>query len=81
MFDYNIFPDNNPIEFKKACEKIEQNFHGADKKKILIDVDGTTIQTYVYNQKNIDVYDDYDIGAVFIKSEINLDSIFSINRP
>lgn len=77
MFDYNIFPDNSPSEFKKACHKIELAFPKADKKKILIDVDGTTIQTYTYNGKDIDVYDDYDICAVFIKSEIALDFIFS----
>lgn len=77
MFDYNIFSDNSPLEFKKACEKIEQAFPKADKKKLLTDVDGTTIQTYTYNGKDIDVYDDYDIGAVFIKSEISLNAIFS----
>ena len=77
MFDYNIFPNNNPLEFKKACEKIEQAFPEANKKALLTDVDGTTIQTYTCNGKDIDVYDDYDVGAVFIKSEIDLTLIFS----
>ena len=44
---------------------------------MLTDVDGTTIQTYTYKGKDIDVYDDYDVGAVFIKSEIALNSLFS----
>ncbi len=80
MFDYNIFPDNSSSEFEKACQKIEHEFPKADKKKILVDVDGTTIQTYSYNGNDIDVYNDYDIGAVFVKSEIALNSIF-LNRP
>lgn len=77
MFEYNVFFDNSPSEFEKACQKIEHEFPKADKKKMLIDVDGTTIQSYTYNGKDIDVYDDYDVGAVFIKSEIALNSIFS----
>lgn len=80
MFEYNVFPENSPYEFKKACQKIEHEFPKADKKKILIDVDGTTIQTYTYNGKDIDVYDDYNVGAVFIKSEMELNSFF-LNRP
>lgn len=77
MFEYNVFSDNSFSEFEKACQKIEYEFPKADKKKMLIDVDGTTIQTYTYNGKDIDVYNDYDVGAVFIKSEIALNSIFS----
>ena len=77
MFDYNIFPNNSSAEFKKACAVIERAYPDAIKKKLLVDVDGTTIQTYSFNGKDIDVYDDYDIGAVFVKSEINLNTIFS----
>ena len=46
------------------------------KNKLLIDVDGSLIQTYKYNGKDIDVYDDYDVGAVYVKSEIDLDNLF-----
>ncbi|MCU6719897.1 hypothetical protein OCV67_08150 [Porcipelethomonas ammoniilytica] len=76
-YDYNIYPDNSPQKFKETCKKIEKAFPNANKRKLLIDVDGSTIQTYSENSKDIDVYDDYDIGAVFVKSEINLDSIFA----
>ena len=76
-YDYTIFPDNSPNEFKKACSKIESAFPNFKKNKLLIDVDGSTIQTYTKDNKDIDVYDDYDVGAVFVKSEINLDKIFS----
>ena len=77
MFEYNVFPNNSTFEFEKACQKIEYEFPKADKKKMLIDVDGTTIQTYTYNGKESDVYNDDDVGAVFIKSEIALNSRFS----
>lgn len=76
MFDYNIYTDNSSKKFKEACKRIEQMYPNAIKKKLLVDVDGSTIQTYTEKGKDIDVYDDYDIGAVFVKSEINLDKIF-----
>ena len=76
-YDYTIYPDNSPSEFKKTCKKIESNLTGLSKKKLLVDVDGSTIQTYSKDDKDIDVFDDYDVGAVFVKSEINLDGLFS----
>lgn len=76
-YDYTIYPDNSPQKFKQACIEIERAFPNALKKKLLIDVDGSTIQTFTENGKDIDIYDDYDVGAVFVKSEINLDRIFS----
>ena len=76
-FDYTIFKDNSQSEFKKACKLIERSFPDAKKNKLLIDVDGSTIQTYTKEGKDIDVYDDSDGGAVFVKSEIDLDNIFS----
>ena len=76
-FDYTIFKDNSQSEFKKACKLIERSFPDEKKNKLLIDVDGSTIQTYTKDGKDIDVYDDYDVGAVFVKSEIDLDNIFS----
>lgn len=79
MFNYTIYSDNSPLKFKEACFLIEKLYPNAVKKKLLVDVDGTTIQTYSYNGKDIDVYDDYDVGAVFVKSEVNLNSIFFRN--
>lgn len=76
MFDYTVFKENSPEEFKKACKKIESLFPNATKKRIVIDVDGSTIQTYTENGKDINVFDDYDVGAVFIESELDLSSTF-----
>ena len=76
-YDYTIFPNNSPARFKQACAEIEKTFPKAKKGKLLVDVDGSTIQIFSENGKNIRVYDDYDIGAVFVKSDINLNAIFS----
>lgn len=76
-YDYNIYADNSPQKFKEACAEIEKVYPNAKKHNLLIDVDGSTIQTYTVNNKEIDVYDDYDIGAVFVKSSINLNHIFA----
>lgn len=75
MFDYNIHPDNSPKIFKQTCAIIEAAIPEAIKRKLLVDVDGSTIQTFTKDGKDIDVYDDYDIGAVFVKSEIDLSDI------
>ena len=76
-FEYTIHPDNSSKEFKKACSKIETLLPNAIKSKLLIDVDGSTIQVYSQDEKKIVVYDDYDVGAVFVKSEIDLSEIFA----
>lgn len=73
MFDYNIHTENSVKIFKSTCSKIEKQFPMATKQKLLVDVDGSTIQTYTLDGKDIDVYDDYEVGAVFVKSEIELD--------
>lgn len=75
LFDYNIYPDNSAKRFKATCEKIESSILGLRKQDLLVDVDGTTIQVYEKDKKRIIVFDDYDIGAVFVKSDIALDDI------
>lgn len=78
-YDYTIYKDNSPAEFKKACLKIEKFLPDAKKSKLLIDVDGSTIQTYMQDDMVINVYDDYDVGAVYVESDICLDNIFIIS--
>lgn len=46
------------------------------KNEPLLDVDGSMIQTYTINDKDIDVHNDYEIGAVYVKSEIMLNIQF-----
>jgi len=75
MYDYTIFPDNSPKEFKKACKMIQKALPNVTPHDLLIDVDGSTIQTFEYEGQEINVYDDYDVGAVYVISEVNLDNI------
>lgn len=76
MYDFTVCPDNSPEEFKRACSRIEKEFPSAKKQKLLVDVDGSTIQTYIVDGRDINIYDDYEVGAVFVKSEIDLKKIF-----
>ncbi|MCD8090346.1 MAG: hypothetical protein LUD81_06960 [Clostridiales bacterium] len=76
MYEYRVHTENSPKKFKEACKKIEENFPNTIKRKLLIDVDGSTIQTFTEGNKDIDVFDDYDVGAVYINSEIDLGELF-----
>ena len=71
-YDISIFPDNSPREFKSACAKIERAFPAYNKEKLLVDVDGSTIQAYSQGDKEIVVYDDYDVGTVFALSDVDI---------
>lgn len=47
------------------------------KNELLVDVDGSNMQVFSYgNNKETVVYDDYDVGAVYVLSDINLDEVF-----
>lgn len=78
-FNYNIFPDNSPEKFKETLLKIERNYPKARKEKLLIDVDGSTIQIYHICGQKVIVYDDYEVGAVYVCSDVNLENIFKEN--
>jgi hypothetical protein len=71
-YDISIYPDNSPREFKSACEKIEQAFPEFRKERLLVDVDGSTIQAYTREDQEIVVYDCYDVGAVFALSDVDI---------
>ena len=61
--------ENSNSKFKEACEKIEKRFPNITKKKFLVDVDGSLVQTYILNGKEIKVFDDYYVGAVYLRAE------------
>ena len=76
-YDYTIHPDNSPKKFKEACKTIEEHCKNIVKDELLIDVDGSTVQPYHQNKKTIVVYDDYDVGAVYVKAEMDLGTMFN----
>ena len=75
MFSYTIEKSANARAFARTCRMIESNFSGIRKEPLLEDVDGTTIQVYRHNGKKIKVYNDYEVDAVYIDSEIELKNV------
>ena len=74
-YTYNVKPNNDQKAFKSICKLIERHFSNATKEQLLIDVDGSTIQNYYYLGKKIRVLDDYDVGAVWVDSEVDLSGV------
>lgn len=54
----------------------ENNIKDLNAEKPLIDVDGSVIQIYYRGKDKIKVYNDYEVDAVYIDSEVNLDVLF-----
>lgn len=78
-YDYTIYPENNPTKFKDVCSLIESSHPELSKDDLLVDVDGSTIQIYGSEPNEVIVYDDYVIGAVYVKSDIDLFEILKTN--
>ena len=75
MFTYNISKEASNKEFKSACSAIEAKLKGIEKEKMITDVDGTQIQIYNTKDGKIKVFNDYEVDAVYVDSEVNLSGI------
>lgn len=76
MFKYNIYNMADNTKFKMACNKIESSIKNLNIEKPLVDVDGSMIQIYNSDDGKIKVYNDYEVDAVYIDSEVYLDKLF-----
>lgn len=76
VYGYTISQEANEAAFQNACKKIEHFLPQWDKHALLTDVDGTLIQTYHKDNRSVDVFNDYEVDAVFVDAEIKLDDIF-----
>ena len=76
MFSYNIAKKADNKAFKDACEAIEENMKDIEKEKLLIDVDGSLVQTYNTPKGSITVFNDYEVDAVYVDSEVDLFDAF-----
>ncbi len=74
-FKYTIFRDNSPEAFVNFCLKFEREYPNAIKRKLLVDVDGSTIQVYEVEGKQANIYDDYDVGVVYALSDWDISFI------
>lgn len=75
MYKYNIHKNADEEKFNSVCNKIESTVEGLHKEETIMEVDGSAIQIYKKNGKSIKVFNDYEVDAVYIDSEINIDDI------
>lgn len=75
MFKYTIYKEADNKKFKEVCQRIVDGIDNLTVNKPIIDVDGSIIQKYISPNGSIKVFNDYEIDAVYIDSEINLDNI------
>ncbi len=75
MYSYNIAKNADKKAFNHACTLIETKIKDIKKEKLLEDVDGTQIQIYNAPGGKIKVFNDYEVDAVYIDSEVDLTNI------
>ena len=76
MFSYNVSKNADKKAFDRICSSIESNINIEKKEKCLKDVDGSQIQIYKTTDGQIKVYNDYEVDAVYVDSEVNLQNLF-----
>lgn len=72
MFSYTVKRSASEEAFEKTCLMIESRFRQIEKDRLLKDVDGTTIQVYRNGVETIKVCNDYEVDAVYVDSEVEL---------
>lgn len=77
MFNYTVAKEADNKAFFNACAKIEKELKPLKKENVLADVDGTLIQVYYAENKEIKVFNDYEVDAVYIESEKELSKLFN----
>lgn len=75
MFSYTISKEADRSVFEQTCELLENAVTDLQKEALLEDVDGSMIQYYSSGSAEIKVFNDYEIDAVYVDSQINLDGV------
>lgn len=75
-YEYNICNEPDKDIFEKQCVALENHIPGIVKSDLLTDVDGSETQIYIVDNKRITVHNSYYVGAIYIKSDIDLDLYF-----
>lgn len=75
MYSYNICEEANSAEFNKACD-LKEKYFSFHKQYPLIDVDRSIIQEYVSGNMMVKAFKDYEVDAVYIESNTELNNIF-----
>ena len=77
MYSYTISKEPSNELFLKTCQLIENSLQPLEKEKIIIDVDGSCIQKYHMPQGVIKVFNDFEVYALYVDSDIDLSNIWS----
>lgn len=77
MYEYNICSQADNDIFQRQCLAIEKHVPNLKKDPLLIDVDSSLVQVYRVDKSTIHVYNDVSTNAVYVKSDIPLESFFS----
>ena len=75
MFAYTVAKEANDKVFLETCRLIETKIKQITKEKPLVDVDGSTHQTYQTPNGTIKVSNDYYTDATYVESSVNLDNL------
>jgi hypothetical protein len=75
MLSYNIAKNADKKAFDNICTLIESKVTDIKKEELLEDVDGTQIQIYNAPGGKIKIYNDYEVDAVYVDSEVDLKNI------
>ena len=76
MFEYSVCNVYDADIFKKQCAALEKHIPDLSEKNYLEDVDGSQIQVYECNGKQLKIVNDKLVG-VFIESDIDIEKYFS----
>lgn len=76
-YSYNIAPEFDTDAFWRVVNKLDAVLTGITNQQLIEDfLDGSLLKIYHVGDRVIRAECDWDIGAVFVDSEINLDAIF-----
>ena len=75
-YSYNIYDQPDDELFYKQCAALEKHIPNLTKEYPLQDVDGSLIQIYYHEKGEIVVFNDYDIRALYVDSDFDLEPYF-----
>lgn len=76
VYSYTVSNTASESAFARSCKLIESSFKGIIKENTLVDVDGSSVKIYHKNGAKIKVCNDYEVDAVYVDSEIELNDVF-----
>ena len=75
MYEYTIKKNADQKAFNAFCSLLLSDIKGIEKGERIDDFDRAQIQTFKTPNGTIKVYNDYEVDAVYVDTEIKLDNI------